>query len=113
MLSDLQALLVQALRAPDPAAALQAALARPGAAPTDAERDLLRSAAADGLRLTRVLVRKLRLQRLLAGDPGALRACRDEPESFARRFAAYDAAVPPTALFPSEEAALWRGFSGY
>lgn len=112
MLSELQRLLVQALRAPDPAAALLAALAAPGSGLTAEEQTLLRSAAGDGLRLTRVLVRKLRLQRLLAGDAAAARACRDEPAVFARRFAAYDAAVPPTALFPSEEAALWRGFPG-
>ncbi len=109
MLSALQEVLVAALRTADPCASLRDAAERDQRLDA-AERAQLRAASDDGLRLTRVLVRKLRLQRLLAGDAEAARACREQPAAFARRFAAYDAAVPPTAPFPSDEAAAWRGF---
>jgi hypothetical protein len=108
VLSELQRLLVDALRSSDPHKALAAALQRGAAQLSADERGWLANASADGLQLTRMLVRKLRLQRLLLGDADAARWCREQPEAFARAFAAYDAAVPPAALFPSEEAAAWR-----
>lgn len=108
MLADLQRLLLRALCEPDPVAALRAALARADCPLAAEERAWLGHAADDGLRLTRMLVRKLRLQRLLRSDPAAFAALAADPVAFAERFVAYDAAVPPRAVTPAEEAAAFR-----
>lgn len=110
MLADLQALLLRALRDPDPAAFLAAALARADCPLSDDERRWLGAASADGLRLSRMLVRKLRLQRLLRGDPAFAALVAGDPAALARRFAAYDAAVAPQAVFPRDEAAAFAAF---
>lgn len=111
MLIDVQRLLVLALRQPDPRAWLLAELPSHHGL-DDAERTMLAALPDDGLRLTRMLVRKLRLQRLLTADADAARRCTDEPERFAREFAAYDAAEPWHAVFPSEEARAFGRVSG-
>lgn len=105
MLADLQRLLVHALREPDPRGWLDAQLRRTDHGLTVAEHAWLRNLPEDGLRMTRVLTRKLRLQRLLEGDPQMARLCREQPAEFARRFAAYEAAVPATAVSSAAEAA--------
>lgn len=112
MLAELQRLLLHALSEPDPGAALRAALARDDCRLSAEERAQLAAAADDGLRLSRMLVRKLRLMRLLRGDPAAAAAMAADPAAFAERFAAYDAAVPPRAVTPAEEAAAFRAHRG-
>jgi hypothetical protein len=108
VLSDVQNLLVTALQTPDPAGFLKAHVAESRWRLDDQERAWLQALDDAGLRITRVLVRKLRLQRLTGGDPDAARLCAADPAAFAERFRAYEAAVPPTAVFPAEEAAAWR-----
>ena len=107
-LADVQRVLVRALRDPDPAAFLRAAGARDDCALSADERAWLEAASDDGLRLTRMLVRKLRLQRLLRGDRDAAAALEGDPAAFAQRFAAYDQAVEPRAVFPRDEADAFR-----
>ncbi|MGE3174182.1 MAG: hypothetical protein AB7O97_16255 [Planctomycetota bacterium] len=113
MLSHVQRALLAACAAADPVAHLRGALAAPDAAErfTTAERALLAAVDADGLRLTRLIVQKLRLERLLRGDPAAAGAFARDAAAFLAEFKRYCAAVPPTAMFPSEEAALFARFT--
>jgi hypothetical protein len=104
VLKDVQDLLVRAVLQSDPRGWLQRQLARPECLLSPAERGWLEAISDDGLRLTRVLVRKLRIERLLAGDAAMAELFRTNPAAFAKQFALYEARVPPRALFPSEEA---------
>ena len=105
MLKDVQQLLIDALLSPDPAAFVRAHADDVHRQLSADERTALTGLDDAGLRVTRVLVRKLRLQRLLAGDPASAASCAADPAAFAERFRAYEAAVPPRAVFPGEEAA--------
>ena len=111
MLKDLQRVLLAACLQPDPAGFLRGALARGDHGLSGDEQAMLRAASADGLRLCHVLVMKLRLERLLRGDAQAAAAARADPVAFMARFARYARAVPPTAVFPSEEAARFAAFA--
>ena len=97
-LARLQALLADALLAPDPVAFLRR---QPGA-PVVAE---------DGLRLAALLVAKLRFQRLLNGSPAADEWWQRDPADFTRAFRRYHESVPPRAFDPWGEAEAfdaWR-----
>jgi hypothetical protein len=107
VLRDVQRLLVEALRAPDPGAFLREQSADARWQLSAEEHAWLVSLGEAGLRITRLLVRKLRLQRLLRGDAAAAGLCDADPEAFARQFRAYDAEVPPASVFPAEEAAAF------
>ena len=48
------------------------------------------------------------LQTLLQADGAAGQLLAQQPERFAKQFAAYDAAVPLHAIFPSDEARAFR-----
>ncbi|HEX6813864.1 MAG TPA: hypothetical protein VF384_19740 [Planctomycetota bacterium] len=112
MLKELQSLLLRAMQQADPHTFLQAEVQRPGQALSSEERAMLAAIGDDGLRLTRLIVRKLRIDRLLRGDPAMAELCRSDPAAFARLFASYEAATPPRAVFPADEAqqfAAWRG----
>jgi hypothetical protein len=64
-----------------------------------------------GLRLTRLLVARLRFERLLHGSRAAAEWFASDPEGFTRAFKAYHHEVPPRCGFPPEEAqafAAWR-----
>jgi uncharacterized protein (UPF0276 family) len=61
-----------------------------------------------GLLLAHKLVLRLRFDRLLAGSPVAAAFFEHDPAGFARAFARYVAAVPPTAFHPREEALAFR-----
>ena len=111
MLRDLQRVLLAACLQPDPAAFVRGALARGDHGLSADEQAMLRAAGADGLRLSHVLVMKLRLERLLRGDANGAAAARADPVAFMGQFARYAAAVPPTAVFPSEEASLFAAFA--
>lgn len=107
MLSDVQRLLAEALCSADPHHWLQQRL--PHERGLDAgERAQLQALRPDGLLATRFLVRKLRLQRLLAGSRTAVSWSERDPAAFAAAFRDYDAAVPPRAVLPSEEAAAFE-----
>ena len=111
MLKDMQSLLLRALQQPDPRGFLQTELERPEHALSPEERRMLAAISDDGLRLTRLLMRKLRIERLLRGDAAMAALCRTDPAEFARLFAIYEAATPPRAFFPTDEAqqfAAWR-----
>ena len=94
-LADWEKQLAAAMRARDPVAAVRAI--HPGAD-------------ADGVRLSALLVARLRFERLLRGSPEAEASFDREPAAFARDFARYHAEVPPRAFFPADEAALFRAW---
>jgi hypothetical protein len=95
-----------ALTQPDPLAALRA-LAGDRRVPA-ALRQRFAAAAEDGVRLSALLVARLRFERLLRASPPAERWFDEDPASFAEAFKRYHAAVPPTAFFPRDEAALFE-----
>lgn len=107
MLSTVQQLLVRACHAADPSAFLRERLDAEAPNLDPDERAMLQALDDDGLRLTRLLVRKLRLERLLRGDPAAAAAFAADPAAFLAGFRRYCDEVAPTAVFPSEEAAAF------
>lgn len=109
MLSRLQELLLLALREPDPRAYLQT-VAASDAGLSDSERACLLAIEDDGLRLTRMLIRKLRMQRIVRGDPDAAALLAEDPERFAACFARYDQEQPWTHVFPRDEARAFRRY---
>lgn len=94
-LADYERKIARALRARDPVAAVRAI--HPGAD-------------ADGVRLTTLLIARLRFERLLRGSPEAEASFDRDPATFARDFSRYHAEVPPRAFFPADEAALFRAW---
>jgi hypothetical protein len=95
-LADYERQVAAAMRAKDPVAAMRA---------IDPGVD------ADGVRMTALLIARLRFERLLRGSPEAEASFDRDPAAFAESFARYHADVPPRAFFPADEAALfdaWR-----
>src|SRR5262245_56736954 len=76
------------------------------------DRDRLRRLDADGLRLTGLLVRKLRFERLTRADPRLASLFFERPEEFMSLFASYTEEVPPTAYLPASEGELFRRWQG-
>lgn len=64
----------------------------------------------DGLRLSGLLIRKLRFSRLLHGSRAALAAFEADEAGFVAEFNTYNQAVPPTAEEPLAEARLWSAW---
>ena len=109
MLSELERVLVAALHDEHPVERLRELVAASGRLTSD-ERDRLLAADADGLRVTSLILRKLRLERVIGGDAELAAACDADPVAFADAFRRYAAAVPPTAEFPADEARAFRRF---
>ncbi|WP_437813624.1 hypothetical protein [Sorangium sp. So ce1078] len=100
--------MARAMTAEDPVAALRAA-ARDPALPPALRRALL-GADEDGVRMSALLVARLRFERLLRGSPEAEAWFDRDPAEFSAAFRRYHAEVPPTAFFPPGEARLFRGW---
>jgi hypothetical protein len=109
VLSDLQRLLVTAIHDERPAERLLE-LVETTPSLTDDERRRLLAVDADGLRVTSLIVRKLRFERVLSGDAELAARCDADPAAFAAAFRRYAAAVPPTHAFPADEARTFRAF---
>jgi len=109
MLATVQQLLVAALREPDPLLYLQQNVPV-ATALSDDERKWLLAVDGDGLRLSRMLIRKLRLQRIVRGDAEASAFMAREPERFAACFARYDREEPLRHVFPHAEAEAFRRY---
>jgi hypothetical protein len=111
MLGVLEEIVVRALHAPDPPAALREEAARRAGELTERERAMLAAVDPDGFRLTALIVKKLRFQRILRGDVGRQAEFDADPEGFSRRFSDYLRQVPPEHLFARDEKiafAKWR-----
>ena len=105
MLAVLQKVLVDCCVADDPVATFAALQkAHPELEPW------LRHVDADGLQLTSLLVKKLRFERILRGDPNLAARFEKEPQAFTVAFRNYLNQVPPTYIFPAEEARAFREF---
>jgi hypothetical protein len=94
-LADWEARLAAAMRAEDPVAAVRAL--HPGAD-------------ADGVRMTALLVARLRFERLVRGSAAAEAWFDRDPADFARAFRRYHAEVAPRAFFPADEAELFESW---
>ena len=95
-------IVADALVAPDPPAALERA-----ARDADLPDELLAALAAvdaTGLRLSALIVARLRFERLIHGSRRAAQWYDDDPAAFAAAFRRYQEAVPATAFFPAAEA---------
>lgn len=108
MLRDLQRVLARALTGDAPVDVLLAE----SAGLSEEERAWIRGLNLDGLRLTGFLVRKLRFERICRGDTKAEEWFERDPESFVKAFKAYNAALPPTEIFPRQEALAFRSWCG-
>ena len=75
-------------------------------------RSVLETIDPDGLRLTALLIRKLRFERIVRGDPDLAAWFEDDPPGFTRVFRDYLASQPPDRVFPEEEAERFRRFLG-
>lgn len=100
-----ETLLAQALRSPEPARAIQRMCA-------DIRlplgfRKALAGVDADGVRLTAMLVAKLRFELLIQGSDEAAAWFERDAASFADMFRRYHHEVAPIAFFPAEEARLF------
>ena len=102
-------LLAGLLRAPDPAAALSAAIDDPSTSPE--LKAALQAVEPDGLRMTALLVARLRFERLMQGSRQAGDWFLRDPQTFTQAFRRYHVEVPPTAFFPASEASLFDAWS--
>ena len=109
MLRSVQKIVLHALLADDPPAALRRAIEQSPEL-TPAERDQLARLNPDGLRIGGLLLKKLRFERLTHGDADLDKLFDDDPEAFMRLFRAYDGATAPAAYFPDEEARQFRAW---
>ncbi len=64
----------------------------------------------DGLRLSTLLIARLRFERLLQGSDAAHRWFDLDPQGFSQAFRAYVDHVPASAFLPLDEAALWAAW---
>ncbi len=105
MLDELQAVLVSCCTAPDSAAALaEARGSHPELAPW------LETVDVEGLRLTGLLIRKLRFERIVRGDSSLAARFEAAPADFTAMFRKYLVAESPSCVFPEDEAARFRRF---
>lgn len=108
-LERLQRAMADALCAPDPVAATRALAEAPEL--DEATRAALRAADPDGLRLTALLVAKLRFERVIRGSSAAGDWFDADPAAFSAAFRRYHGEVPPSAHFPSAEAASFLAWA--
>jgi len=105
VLGELQAALVACCAAEDPAAALaEARASHPELAPWLGTVDV------EGLRLTALLIRKLRFERIVRGDPNLAARFEADPSGFTAILKEYLAAESPSCVFPEDEAERFRRF---
>ncbi|MDX2020044.1 MAG: hypothetical protein SF187_07365 [Deltaproteobacteria bacterium] len=108
MMDDYENILVHVLRARDPQGALASAIKA-----LDDQHPLRAALAAintDGLRMSALLVARLRFERLLRGSKEYRADWQLDPNSAAARFSAYHEASPLLAFSPKEEAKLFHAW---
>lgn len=102
MLRRMQEIVVRALTHTDPAGELKRILSE-STDLTDEERSALGRLDAEGLRLSHLLLYKIRFEQLLRGHHGVAELFARDPDEFMRLFRAYTAAVPSTSFLTDEE----------
>lgn len=73
-------------------------------------RRRLAAADEDGVRMSALLVARLRFERLLRGSPPAEQWFDSAPGEFAEAFKRYHGEIAPTAFFPRDEAELFASW---
>ena len=104
----LEDVLVKAMTSPDPALVIRRA--RSDKRLPSSLHNALAAIHEDGLRLTALLVVRLRFERLVQGSVEASAWFERDPEGFAAVFRRYHREVPPTAHFPPQEAQLFHAW---
>ncbi len=108
-LARFQAVLAQVFLQPDTRAALASAARDPQLA---AElRESLAAASAEGVRMSALIVVRLRFERVLHGSEFGAAWFERDPKAFAAAFKRYHADVPPTAQTPWDEAPLFDAWA--
>lgn len=102
VLAAYERLFARAFASRDPAAVLRAAREDPSL-PRELSH-MLASVDETGVRLSGLIVTRVRFERLLNGSQRALRWFEDDPRGFAAAFKRYQDEVEPTAAFPPDEA---------
>ena len=105
---EVRATLSEVLHEPDPVSALEVRLA--GGSPL--ARETLGGLDREGLRLTQLIVKRLRFERVLQGHSRCREEFHADPAGFTGRFRAYDDAGPSRSPWPSQEAAAFMGWGG-
>jgi hypothetical protein len=100
-LAQFEQLVAEALTNLDPATRFERA-ARDESLP-QWMRDAFRGARADGVRISALLVAKLRFERLIQGSPRAADWFERDARSFTAAFKRYHSSVPPIAAFSGDE----------
>jgi uncharacterized protein (UPF0276 family) len=101
--------IARAMTSSDPALCLARASRDPRL--SAAERRALQAADPDGVRISALLVARLRFERLVQGSAGSSAWFERDPGSFVAAFRAYHSTVVPRSFFPQEEARAfdaWR-----
>ena len=106
--ATLEAIFARVMTAPDPAVALQKA--QRDKRLSAGLRRALSACDLDGVRLSALLIAKLRFERLLRASEQAEWLFRRDAAAFSALFESYHRSVPPTAFFPAAEAELFRRF---
>lgn len=75
-----------------------------------ADRALIEPIDRDGLRMSALLVARLRFERLMHGSPKAAAWFEEDPRAFALAFKRYHSAVPPASSFPPAEARAFESW---
>jgi hypothetical protein len=75
-----------------------------------ADRALLEPIDRDGLRMSALLVARLRFERLMHGSLQAGEWFERDPRAFAQAFKRYHAAVPPVTSLPPQEARAFEAW---
>jgi hypothetical protein len=102
VLQAYERLLARAFGSREPVEVLRAALADPR---TPSElRDSLSNVDEDGVRISALIVTRLRFERLVQGSRRAAEWFERDARGFAAAFKRYQDAVPPRAGFPAAEA---------
>lgn len=104
-LADFQGRLARAILSGDPAESLKTLARSPRLCA--ALRRAAASADPDGVRLSALLVKKLRFERLVRGDSAIAEWFEHSPRTFVQTFRDYEAGNPPRALFAGAEAAAF------
>ena len=98
----------RAMTARDPAAALREA-AEDARLPEGLRR-ALGAAGEDGVRMSALIIARLRFERLVHGSIEAGAWFERDPEAFVEVFRRYHEEVAPRAFFPADEARLFRAW---
>ena len=107
MSADWERIVARALTSRDPVAALRAASRNKKLSIVLRKRLSIATMQEDGVRLSALLIARLRFERLIRGSRQAEDWYLEDPEGFTTAFKQYHHSVPPRTFFPQTEAIAW------